>query len=165
MRIRVSRAVRSVKGPSGIHAAVDQRPERERAARNEKIPAQQIQFRKGHVSRADHHRQHKISEYGRNRRDQKEPNHQHAVNGEEFVVSLGGDEVALRREQFQAHHRRRHARDDEENENHEEIKQADAFVIGRQQPGPDAMIDAQIVDRRELAFRLDDCFDGVFHFS
>ena len=94
----------------------------------------EIQFRKGHVARADHHRHDKIPEHSRDRWNQEKPNHQRAVNGEELVIGFGSDEVALRREQFDAHQRRRHAGDRERKEDRHQIEQADAFVIGGEQP-------------------------------
>ena len=74
-----------------------------------------------------------------------------AVDGEELVVGLGGDQIALRREQFDPHQRRGDAGDQEKEQgSRPQIENANAFVIGREQPRSDAMIDAEIIDRRHL---------------
>ena len=114
VRVRVSGAVRRVKSPAGVHAADDDGVHHEKSADHEKIPAQQIQFRKRDVARADHQRNDKISEHAGNGRNQKKPDHQHAVHREKFVVSFGKNEVALRREQFKPHHRGGNGGDGEE---------------------------------------------------
>ena len=98
MRIRVSGAVRRVKRPPGIHSAVNQRPKRQRAAGHKNIPAHQVEPGKRNIARADHHRQDKIPEHSGDGWNEKEPDHQHAVNGEKLVVSLRRDEFGLRRE-------------------------------------------------------------------
>ena len=88
--------------------------QREKPADDEQIPAQQIQFWKRHVARADHQRNDKISQHAGNGRDQKKPDHQHAVHREEFVVGFGQNQIALRREQFKPHHRGGNGGDGEE---------------------------------------------------
>ena len=54
MRIRVGGAVRRVERPAGIDPAVNERPQRERAARNEQIPARtdSISERRHHARRS-----------------------------------------------------------------------------------------------------------------
>ena len=168
IRLRLGRvgAVRRVEGPAGVDASRDDRENGERAAGHEEIPAREIQFRKRHVARADHHREKKISENRRDRRNEEEPNHHDAVNGEEFVVGRRGDEIALRREQFQTHHRGRCAANEKENRDRHHVEKRDPFVIGRQEPGADGMRDVEIVgarfDRDRQLWCLRDHLNSVF---
>jgi hypothetical protein len=79
------------------------------------------------------------------------------VNGEEFVVGRRGDEVALRREQFQPHQSCGRAADQKEKRDRDHVEQADAFVIGREQPRTNAVRDVEIIVARfdrEREFRL-----------
>ena len=106
--------------------------EGEGAAGHEEIPAREIQSRKGDIARADHQGQEKIAEDSRDGWNQKKPDHDHAMNGEELVVSLGGDEVALRGEQLQPHQCRRRAADEEEKRNRDHVEDRDPLVIRRE---------------------------------
>src|SRR5262249_62201947 len=90
-------AVRRVEGPTGIDSSAENCIEFEEPAQDEKIPAQQIQSRKGQVSSADHHRDKKITEHRRNRGDEKEPDHDDAVNRKKLVVRFGCEQVGLGR--------------------------------------------------------------------
>ena len=142
MGVRVGRAVGRVKGPARIDAAVDERPEREGTAENKDIPAHQIQSRESDIARADHQRNDKVPEHGRNGGNKKKPNHEDAVDGEKLVVSLRSDQVALRGEQFDAHHRGGHTRDREEENDRPEIEKPNPLMIGREKPGANAMVAA-----------------------
>src|SRR5437899_996891 len=63
MRVCVGGAVRRVKRPASVYAAMDQRPKRQRATCDKNVPAHQVQLRKRDIACADHHRQNKIAEY------------------------------------------------------------------------------------------------------
>ena len=95
--VGIHRRERRVERPAGIDAADEKRIERHQAARHEQIPARQIEPGKGEIARADHQRDDEITERRGDRRDQKKPHHDHAVNGEQPVVGVRGHEVALRR--------------------------------------------------------------------
>ena len=98
VRVRIGAAIRRVKRPAGINSTDKDGVQRQQSPKHEKIPAQQIEFRKGDVPRANHHRDDKISEHGGDRGDEKEPNHQHTMNGEQFVVRFRENQVALGRD-------------------------------------------------------------------
>ena len=82
LRVRVRAAVGRIKRPAGVHAAGDRGIQREQAAHDVDVPAQQIQLRKGQVARADHQGNQEISEDRGNRRNQEKENHDDAVQRE-----------------------------------------------------------------------------------
>ena len=107
---------------------------------------QQIQARKGDVARADHQRQQEIAEHGGDRRDQEEPDHDHAVHREQLVVGLGADQVAVRRRSARAASARRTAPPTKKNsviDDH--VQDADALVVARRAA---TSADVQAVARR-----------------
>ena len=57
-----------------------------------------------------------------------------AVHGEQLVVGLRTDQVALRRQQFHANQRGEGAADEEEQRDGGEIQQADALVVLGKEP-------------------------------
>ena len=87
---------RRVERPASVDAACQQRIHRGDAASHGQVPTEQIQPGERQVLGADHHRNLKIAEHGRNRWDQEEEHHDHAVHGEELVVSGSPDEIPLR---------------------------------------------------------------------
>ena len=95
MRIRELTAVRGVEGPTGINTPAENCIEFEEAPQDEKVPAQEVQSRKGEVASPNHQRDKEIPEYCRNGRNQKEPNHDDAVHRKEFVVGFGCEQVGL----------------------------------------------------------------------
>ena len=99
--MRRARAVGRVKGPAGIDAAGDRAPHGEDRAEDVDVPTRQIQLRKCEVFRADHHRHEEVAERGRDAGDQEKENHDHAVQREQFVVSIGLDEVGFGRGEFE----------------------------------------------------------------
>src|SRR5580658_2977297 len=72
-----------VKGPPGVQTAGGEGIEDETAPGNIDIPAQKVELRKGHVLRSNHQRDQEIAEDRRDRGNQKEEDHSHAVHGEE----------------------------------------------------------------------------------
>ncbi len=164
MRVCVGRAVGRVEGPSGIDPAMNERPKSKRSAENKEIPAHEIESGKSDIARPQHHGQDKITQHRRNRRDEKKPDHEDAMDGEELVVSLGGDEVTLRRQEFDPHHGCGHARDEEKDDDRPKVKNPDAFMIGRQQPRPHAMVPAQVIDGRHFPRGPKNSRRRTFHF-
>ncbi len=146
--IRIGRTVGRVERPAGIDPAGDDREERERATRHEQIPTREIQSRECHVARADHEGHEKIPQHRRDRGDEKEPDHYDAVDREEFVVGRRCDEVGLRGQQFEPHQSRRSAADEKEQRDRHHIEQADALVVGGEQPRADRSSVGEIVLRR-----------------
>ena len=115
------------------------------AADDVEIPAQKVDPREGKILRPDHHGDKKVSQHGRNGRNQEEKDHHHAMHGEELVISIGLHQVARGREQFQADEQREEAADEEEECDGDEIEQRDALVVGGEQPRPDSVLLVQVV--------------------
>ena len=80
--LREHRAVGRVEGPARVEPAGEQRVERDRRPDHVDVPAQQVELREGQVLRPDHQRDQEVPERGRDRRDQEEEHHDHAVPGE-----------------------------------------------------------------------------------
>ena len=120
--MRIARRKRRIERPTSIDAAGDEHINRKRRARDVKIPRQQVEPRERHVASADHHRQQKISHGRRNRRHQKKPDHDDAVQREQPIVFVGGQEPAGRTDQFQPHQADRNTADEKENCDRQRIK-------------------------------------------
>ena len=69
-----------VEGPAGVDAAEQQRRDRQQPAGNEQVPAREVEPREGEVPGADHQRDEEIAQRRRDRRDEEEPHHDHAVH-------------------------------------------------------------------------------------
>ena len=147
VRIEIDAAERGVERPARIDAAHQHRGDAENAAGHEQVPAQQIQFRKGDIARADHHRHEKITKRCWDRGDEKPPHHDDAVHGEQAVVRLGRDPARVRREQNEADHPRHDRTEEKERSNRKRIQNADALVIRREQPAPNRGAVVQIILR------------------
>ena len=106
VRVGGRRAVRRVERPARVHPAAQRRRERERAAQNVDVPAEQVDSRKRQILRPDHDREQEVPERGGDRRNQEEEDHHHAVHGEHLVVALGGEEIPRGRQQLQADEQR-----------------------------------------------------------
>ena len=145
VRVRRRRAVRRVERPAGVDAAADRRDERERAAEDVDVPAQEVDAREREVLRADHDRDEEVAEHGRDRRDQEEEDHHHAVHGEHLVVGLGVQQVARRREQLEADHQREETAEREERRDRDQVEQRDPLVVLGQQPGFQPVAVVQVV--------------------
>ena len=128
------RRVRRVKGPARVDSAEEERCQRDHAAGDVEVPAQEVQAREGEVAGADHQRQHEVADHRRDRRDQEQPHHDHAVRGEKLVVGVVGDEVARRRRELEPDQRRRRAADEEERRDGDRVEDGDALVVVRRQP-------------------------------
>ena len=75
------------------------------------------------------------------------------MHGEQLVVGVGLHQVARRGQQFQPDQQREKSSDEEEESDGQQVKQRDALVVDRKQPGLDAIFLVQII----LAFRGDCC--------
>ena len=71
--------------------------------------------RERQVARADHHRNKKVTQHGRNRRNQKQKHHHDPVHAEQLVIRLGRDQITLRREKFQPYQDRERRRPQRKN--------------------------------------------------
>ena len=100
---------------------------------------------KGQVARADHHGQEEVAQRGRDRRDQEEEDHHHAVHGEQLVVGVRRDQVALRRQQLQADQRGEDAAQEEEQRDGDQVQQRDALVVLGEQPRLEAVAGVQVI--------------------
>ena len=143
--VRIDARIGRVEGPAGVDPARSDGVERQGAARHEDVPTRQVETREGHVARPDHDRQQEVPQHGRDRRDQEEEDHHHAVHGEHAVVGLRLQQVALGRDQFHANHYREGPADQEEQRDRGQIEQANTLVVERQQPRLDAVGHVEIV--------------------
>src|SRR6267154_1163650 len=147
IRRRGDRAEWGVEGPARVDAAGDEGVEREEAAEDVDVPAREVQFRERKVLRADHDRDEKVAEHGRNDGNQEKEHHHHAVHREELVVRLIGDEVTGRRGQIEPDQHGERASNEEKHGHRGQVQQRDALVIAGQQPRLDAVALVQIVMR------------------
>ena len=144
--VGVGAAVGRVESPARVDSAEENRGHGKKAAEHEDVPANQVQSRECHVACADHHRDEKISQHVGNGRNEKEPNHDHAVQGEELVVGRGGEELAARMDQFKTHEQGRRAPDEEEKRDGSEIEQRYALVIVGEKPRRERLFLVEVVD-------------------
>ena len=149
--VGVSGGVRRIEGPAGIHASGDHGEQRKCTARDQQIPAQQVDFGERQVARADHNRQEEIAQHRGNRRDHEEKDHRHGVHGEELVVGFRAHQVALGREQLHADQRGEGASDEEEHADREQVQNGDALMVLGEEPRCQAMT------RVEVMLSLLDC--------
>ncbi len=147
--VQVMRAERSGEGPARIDAAERERRQHEDAAENIQIPAQQVDLREGEVFSAHHDRDQEVSDRRRNRRHQKQEDHDDAVHGEHLVIGVRRHQVAGRGQQFQADHPGKKATDKEEDRDRDQIEDRDALVISGEQPALQAVFLVQIGPLRQ----------------
>ena len=143
--VGVGRAERRVEGPAGIESAHQHGVHRKQAADHEDVPAAQIDFGKRQILGAQHDRHQKISQRGGDGRDQEQEHHDDAVQREQLVISVRGNQVALGSEQLQANQGGERSAEKEEKRDGHQIHQRDAFMILRKQPALDAVIDVQVI--------------------
>ncbi len=134
VRVRGCCAVRGIERPTRVDAAAERGVQRERSAEDVDIPAEQVDARKREILRPDHDRDQEVAEHGRDRRDQKEEDHHHAVHGEHLVVGLRRQQIARRRQQLEPDEHREEAAQREERRDGDQVQQRDALVVLRQQP-------------------------------
>src|SRR6202140_1733212 len=109
------------------------------------VPAQKINSRKSQVFGPNHHRNQKVTEHGRNRRDQKKENHDLAVHGEGLVVHIGRHQVTCGREQFQSDEQGEEAADEKEKRDREQVEQRNALVVSGEQPRANAILCIDVI--------------------
>ena len=166
VRVRRGGAVRGVKGPAGVDASVDHRPQSEHGADHVDVPGEQVQPRKGEIPGPDHHRDQEVAEHRRDRRDQEEEHHHDAVHREELVVGLRLHEVSGRRQELEPDQQREESPEEEEERDRREVEGRDPLVVARQQPRLHAVLGVQVVDARlDWVFRPGRGGDGGAHFG
>src|SRR5437763_16406192 len=129
MRCQILRTERSVKRPTGIDTAADDGGESEYGSNDEYVPAGEIDLGKGQIPRADHNRQHEISQCRWDGGHQEEEDHYDAMQREQIAVSVRLAQVSGSRKQFQPDPRRHGAAEETEYCNSNEVQDAGAFVI------------------------------------
>jgi hypothetical protein len=145
VRVAVSAAVGRVKRPAGVGPAGDDCRNRQHPAEHKNVPARQVELRERQVAGADHHRQQEIAEHGRNRWNQEEENHDHAVKRKQPVVGFRDRQVTGRRHELQPEQNRRRAADKEEQRDRDHVQNGDPLVVGRPQPRPKAIVGVQVI--------------------
>ena len=145
VRIRVDAAVGGVKRPARVHAAEHDRGHRQQPTRHENVPAREVQLGEREIAGADHHRQQKVAQHGRDRRDQKEEYHDHAMQRKELVVGLGNHEVAAGRHQLQPKQHGGRPADEEKQRDRDHEQDGNPLVVRREEPRAEAVIDVQVV--------------------
>ena len=108
---------RRVAVPAGVRRAVlGEEAQVERDPAEEEQPVRQcVEPREGDVPRSDHQRHEVVREAGEDRHDDEE-DHRGAVNREQLVVALAGDEVFVRLRELRAHQQREDPSGTEEDE-------------------------------------------------
>ena len=119
------------------------------AADDVEIPAQQVDAGESKILGPDHQGHEKVPQHGGNGRNEEEKDHDHAMHGEELVVSIGLHQVARGSQQLEADEQREEAANEKEERDGDEIEQRDALVVGGEQPRPHSVLLVQII----LAFR------------
>ena len=92
-----------------------------------------VQARKGHVGRADLHRDEPVRESHPRRHDGAEHHHQ-AVHRGERVEELRVQELQARLEELGADEERHRAAHEEHDEREHQVERADVLVVGREEP-------------------------------
>ena len=130
--VRINAAQRRIKGPACVQAAGGERIQNERSANQVNVPAQEIDFRKGQVLRADHDRYHEIAQHRRNRRNQEKENHGHAMHRKQLVVGFWRNQITGGRQQVDADQRSEQPTDKKEEGHRNQVQDRDPFVVSGQ---------------------------------
>jgi len=146
-------AERRVERPPGVEPAVDHRPQRKQSTDDVDVPADQIDLRERQILRPDHQRNQEIPHHRRNRGNQEEENHRHAVHREHAVVLIRRKQVSIRSQQVQADHHREEAADEKEKGHGSKVEERNPFVVRGQQPRADPIRGVQIMFFRQLQRR------------
>ena len=129
VRIGVGGAERGVEGPASIDAAGDHGGEGGDGSHHVDVPAQQVNARKREVLGAHHQRNYEVADDRGHRRDQEEKHHDDPVHGKQLVVGVGRNQIACRRQQFQADQHGEEAADPEHGGDRDEVKHRDTLMI------------------------------------
>ncbi len=143
--IRRRRAVRRVERPACVDPAHRDGREHENAAHGVDVVTQQIDLRKGQVLGPDHDGDQEVAEDRRNRRNQEEEHHDHAVQREHLVIGVGGDEVALRRGELESNPDRHQAAQEKEDRDGNQIQDRNPLVVLGQEPRREPVSVVQIM--------------------
>ena len=146
--VRVGAAVRRVERPAGIDASRHGGRDGHDGADHVDVPAQQIDPWKREIPRADHHRHQEVAEDRGNGRNEKEEDHDHAVQGEHLVVGVRLHQVAFGRDELHADHDREEPAEEKHQRDRDQIEKRDALVVGGEQPRFPAVVRVEVVHRR-----------------
>jgi len=146
---RPTGAIGGIKSPSGIHRSDDHGGNRHDRTDNPQVKARQVQPRKSHVLGAEHERQNKVGKRAGNRGDDEQEHHDRAVEREETVVSLGrhlqAEQLVLGSQQGEADQERENPAQQECGERADQVHDADALMVDRGHPAPDAPGVVQVI--------------------
>src|SRR5262249_56524639 len=85
-----------IEGPTGNHAAHEHGDDGEDSPANVDVPAHQVDLGKGQVLGPHHDGDQEVANHRGHGGNQEEENHVHAVHGEQAVVRISLEEVAVR---------------------------------------------------------------------
>src|SRR5690606_28279340 len=134
-----------IEGPAGVRRAVEHAVDGQDGADPEDVEAGKVEAREGDVLRTEHDGEEEIPETCRDRRDEKQPDHHHAMEGEELVVHVGRDEGGARREVLEPKDQGEDAAHEKKERDGDQKHHADALVVLRGEPGPDGRLAVEVV--------------------
>ena len=129
LAVGVHAAVGGVEGPTGVGPAAQQPPHHESGAQVVDVPARQVELWKGEVLGADHDRNQEVAQHRRNRRNQEEKDHDHAMSGKESVVDVRLHQVAGRCRQLEADEGGHETADGKEKRDGDQIEDGYPLVV------------------------------------
>ena len=128
------RSERRVAEPAGVGSRPHEPARIEEEPAEEEDPVRErVEPGEGHVPRADHQRDEVVEECGRQRHEREE-HHARAVHGEELVVPLGAEELAVGPGQLEPDQQGLDSRDQEEHERGRAVEETDPLVIDGGEP-------------------------------
>ena len=133
----------------GGAAVREEAREDDEPAEEEEPVRERVQTRERHVLRADHQWDEVVAE-AREDRDDEEKDHRRAVDREQLVVGVLGDEVVVRLRELGPHQERHHPGREEEEERGDDVEDPDPLVVDRRQPAGDAAVAPGRVDRHSV---------------
>ena len=111
----------------------------EDSAGKEHPVAEGVQSRERHIARADHQRRHQIEE-GRTQRHYHEEHHRRSVHREDAVVLVVVEDARVRNDELCPQEKCFDSAGEEEDERCHPVHDADALVVDRGDPAPDAVV-------------------------
>ena len=153
---RVQRArERRVAPPAGLGRLEEQRRVEHDPAEQQQPERQRVQPWERHVPRADHQGHEVVAEAGHHRHDEQE-DHRRAVQRQQLVVLLAGDQRVVRHRQLQPHDQRLDPAEREEHERQDQVHDPDLLVVGGGDP-----VDPLLVCRGRVDLVGDDLRHGA----
>ena len=134
-RRELGTAKRDIGEPADIRAHVqhEHRPQKD-SAEQIQVVAISVEAREGDIARS-HHQRHEIHREGfEHHWHGKQEHHVCAVHGEQLVVKIGADDVALGMRQLQAHYQRQNSAEKKESKCGDDVALADGGVVNRTEP-------------------------------